>query len=108
MMQEHNSEGDATGDFGQNYWSVETTQDQVDNWNASRGGSNNPLISDKNVAVYTTTITFSPGKLTESGNRILTPVLQWGFQDDLNSESIDYKLSLPPSILTGMQTAETD
>ena len=56
MMQEHNSEGDATGNFGQNYWSVETTQDQVDNWNASRGDSNNPLISDKNVAVYTTTI----------------------------------------------------
>ena len=101
MMQEHNSEGDATGDFGQNYWSVETTQDQVDNWNASRGGSNNPLISDKNVAVYTTTITFSPGKLTESGNRILTPVLQWGFQDDLNSESIDYKPVIAPINING-------
>ena len=101
MMQEHNSEGDATGDFGQNYWSVETTQDQVDNWNASRGGSNNPLISDKNVAVYTTTITFSPGKLTESGNRILTPVLQWGFQDDLNSESTDYKPVIAPINING-------
>ena len=101
MMQEHNSEGDATGNFGQNYWSVETTQDQVDNWNASRGGSNNPLISDKNVAVYTTTITFSPGKLTESGNRILTPVLQWGFQDDLNSESTDYKPVIAPINING-------
>ena len=101
MMQEHNSEGDATGDFGQNYWSVETTQDQVDNWNASRGDSNNPLISDKNVAVYTTTITFSPGKLTESGNRILTPVLQWGFQDDLNSESADYKPVIAPINING-------
>ena len=101
MMQEHNSEGDATGDFGQNYWSVETTQDQVDNWNASRGDSNNPLISDKNVAVYTTTITFSPGKLTESGNRILTPVLQWGFQDDLNSESTDYKPVIAPINING-------
>lgn len=101
MMQEHNSEGDASGDFGQNYWSVETTQDQVDNWNASRGDSNNPLISDKNVAVYTTTITFSPGKLTESGNRILTPVLQWGFQDDLNSESADYKPVIAPINING-------
>lgn len=101
MMQEHNSEGDATGDFGQNYWSVETTQDQVDNWNASRGDSNNPLISDKNVAVYTTTITFSPSKLTESGNRILIPVLQWGFQDDLNSESTDYKPVINPINING-------
>ena len=101
MMQEHNSEGDATGDFGQNYWSVETTQDQVDNWNASRGDSNNPLISDKNVAVYTTTITFSPSKLTESGNRILIPVLQWGFQDDLNSESTDYKPVIDPINING-------
>lgn len=101
MMQEHNSEGDATGNFGQNYWSVETTQDQVDNWNASRGDSNNPLISDKNVAVYTTTITFSPSKLTESGNRILIPVLQWGFQDDLNSESTDYKPVINPINING-------
>ena len=101
MMQEHNSEGDATGDFGQNYWSVETTQDQVDNWNASRGDSNNPSISDKNVAVYTTTITFSPSKLTESGNRILIPVLQWGFQDDLNSESTDYKPVIDPINING-------
>lgn len=101
MMQEHNSEGDATGNFGQNYWSVETTQDQVDNWNASRGDSNNPLISDKNVAVYTTTITFSPSKLTESGNRILIPVLQWGFQDDLNSESTDYKPVIDPINING-------
>ena len=101
MMQEQNSEGDATGDFGQNYWSVETTQDQVDNWNASRGDSNNPLISDKNVAVYTTTITFSPSKLTESGNRILIPVLQWGFQDDLNSESTDYKPVINPINING-------
>ena len=101
MMQEHNSEGDATGDFGQNYWSVETTQDQVDNWNASRGDSNNPLISDKNVAVYTTTITFSPSKLTESGNRILIPVLQWGFQDDLNSASTEYKPVINPINING-------
>jgi hypothetical protein len=101
MMQEHNSEGDATGNFGQNYWSVETTQDQVDNWNASRGDSNNPLISDKNVAVYTTTITFSPSKLTESGNRILIPVLQWGFQDDLNSASTEYKPVINPINING-------
>ena len=101
MMQEHNSEGDATGNFGQNYWSVETTQDQVDNWNASRGDSNNPLISDKNVAVYTTTITFSPSKLTESGNRILIPVLQWGFQDDLNSTSTEYKPVINPINING-------
>lgn len=101
MMQEHNSEGDATGDFGQNYWSVETTQDQVDNWNASRGDSNNPLISDKNVAVYTTTITFSPSKLTESGNRILIPVLQWGFQDDLTSASTEYKPVINPINING-------
>jgi uncharacterized repeat protein (TIGR01451 family) len=101
MMQEHNSEGDATGNFGQNYWSVETTQDQVDKWNASRGDSNNPLISDKNVAVYTTTITFSPGKLTESGNRILTPVLQWGFQDDLTSTSTEYKPVIAPINING-------
>lgn len=101
MMQEHNSEGDATGNFGQNYWSVETTQDQVDNWNASRGDSNNPLISDKNVAVYTTTITFSPSKLTESGNRILIPVLQWGFQDDLTSTSTEYKPVINPINING-------
>lgn len=101
MMQEHNSEGDATGNFGQNYWSVETTQDQVDNWNASRGDSNNPLISDKNVAVYTTTITFSPSKLTESGNRILIPVLQWGFQDDLSSTSTEYKPVINPINING-------
>ena len=101
MMQEHNSEGDASGDFGQNYWSVETTQDKVDEWNAGRGDANNPLISDKNVAVYTTTITFSPGKLTESGNRILTPVLQWGFQDDLNSTSTEYKPVINPINING-------
>ena len=101
MMQEHNSEGDATGNFGQNYWSVETTQDKVDEWNAGRGDANNPLISDKNVAVYTTTITFSPGKLTESGNRILSPVLQWGFQDDLTSSSTKYQDVIAPINING-------
>ena len=92
MMQKHNDENDASGTFGQNYWSEEETdQSVVDGWNSSRGDWNNPLIADNNVAVYTTTITFAPGKLTESGDRLLTPVLQWGFQDDLTSTSTEYK-----------------
>lgn len=101
MMQKHNDENDASGDFGQNYWSEKDTPEKVAEWNSTRGDSNNPIISDENIAVYTTNITFSPGKLTESGDRLLTPILQWGFQDDLTSTSTEYTPVINPIDING-------
>ena len=103
MMQKHNDENDASGNFGQNYWSEKDSQSTVDGWNATRGPENgvDPLISDENIAVYTTEITFSPGVLTESGNRLLTPVITWGFQYDLQSNSKEYTPVIDPINING-------
>lgn len=101
MMQAHNDENDASGDFGQNYWSEITTDDVVNGWNATRGDALNPLISEKNQAVYTTEITFKPGNLTEAGNRLLTPTLIWGYQSDLTVSSSVYTPIITPINING-------
>lgn len=103
MMQKHNDENDGSGNFGQNYWSEKADQATVDDWNSSRGPDHgvDPLISDDNTAEYTTEITFSPGVLTESGDRLLTPVINWGYQYDLTSNSREYTSIIDPINING-------
>ena len=103
MLQKHNDENDGSGNFGQNYWTEKADKATVDGWNSSRGPDHgvDPLISDDNTAEYTTKITFSPGVLTESGSRLLTPVINWGYQYDLTSNSRKYTSVTNPINING-------